>query len=516
MKHFTKLSMLLIGMLITSTISLKAQVSNPTFGKSTNVLNFTANVNDTVEMNVTVTGSQVLLGSSLSYFNVSIMGGDSTQFSVANGPINLVQILTELLGGGHKINVSYHPDSAGTHTSKLKIEARLLGLIPIIDTSIILNGIAVNPPQIINTSPTNGATGVATNSAISITYGENVSVIDASKIKINNTPVLSASTNGAIVSLTPASPLSENTLYTVTVGAGAIEGAHSNVTKQDSSFSFTTIDNTAPQIISYNPQPRSTIVLDSLEQLIDVDVIFNEEIIIPNLQGIIISRGFTMRAAYASGDTLKFSFTADSTASTFLTIDISENAISDLSGNYYGGIKFSYNIQILQLDTLILSEMNPNPEAPLYVASGIETTRAFRFIFNNELESVEDGVLGVSFGANSRIAGFGEMPYVENNELVFEVIFSSTDTSSVTLYMDAGAVTDIYGNTNEAYSVTYQIIPLEVQSASPATEISGNYDSIDKTVKSENTYAITDKIYVKKIIYNDGSVEDVKFMQPHK
>jgi len=125
------------------------------------------------------------------------------------------------------------------------------------------------PPTIVSRSPAPGATNVATNTTIQIGFSE---PMDASTI---TTGTLTLSTGGSgvagvvsfnastrVATFTPNSALAVNTVYTVTVTTG-VRDANGNALAGNDSYSFTTLDNTPPAIVSRSPAPGATSVATS-------------------------------------------------------------------------------------------------------------------------------------------------------------------------------------------------------------------------------------------------------------
>ena len=116
----------------------------------------------------------------------------------------------------------------------LGIDPALPGLLPDID-----------PPTIISKTPTNGATGVAVGSSLTITFSEEM---DASTINTTSITVIDSFNNvvsgvwtysGTTAAFNPSSDLSYGTQYTVTVGTSVADEAGNAASS--SSWSFTTI-----------------------------------------------------------------------------------------------------------------------------------------------------------------------------------------------------------------------------------------------------------------------------------
>jgi hypothetical protein len=102
----------------------------------------------------------------------------------------------------------------------------------------------VDPPAIISKTPTNGATGVAVGSSLTITFSEQM---DASTINTTSITVIDSFNNvvsgvwtysGITAALNPSSDLSYGTQYTVTVGSVADLAGNA---ASSSSWNFTTV-----------------------------------------------------------------------------------------------------------------------------------------------------------------------------------------------------------------------------------------------------------------------------------
>jgi methionine-rich copper-binding protein CopC len=138
-------------------------------------------------------------------------------------------------------------------------------------------------PTVVATSPANGATGVPTSSAVTITFSE---AVDASTVSAT-TITMRVTTSGAAVAgtvgynatthvatFTPSAPLTQNTSYTVTV-SGSIRDPAGNVMGSDFVFTFSTGDTTPPTVISTAPGnlatnvPTSTTVTATFSEAMD-------------------------------------------------------------------------------------------------------------------------------------------------------------------------------------------------------------------------------------------------------
>lgn len=109
-------------------------------------------------------------------------------------------------------------------------------------------------PTVISTNPADGATGMAINTNINITFSKavvesvyfgDITISDGSSV-LSYTYSLADTT----LILDPASDLSYNTTYTVNIPAGSLQDAAGNILASDYNFSFTTGD--VPDTLSVN------------------------------------------------------------------------------------------------------------------------------------------------------------------------------------------------------------------------------------------------------------------------
>ena len=124
-------------------------------------------------------------------------------------------------------------------------------------------------PTVLSTSPINNATAVAVNAVITAEVSEalNAASVTGTSVLLTNGAITVPATLGytpgsTTITLTPASPLAEKTLYTVTLkgGAGAdrILDVAGNALAADYVWSFTTVDQTAPTVLSTSPVNNAT------------------------------------------------------------------------------------------------------------------------------------------------------------------------------------------------------------------------------------------------------------------
>jgi len=122
------------------------------------------------------------------------------------------------------------------------------------------------PPTVVSSNPTSAATNVATNSTLTVTFSESMSATSISASTFTLVSVGSGasvtgsvSAAGDIATFTPASTLTANAQYTVTVGTGVRDVA-GNSLATPYTWSFTTAaagDTTPPIVVSTFPAAGS-------------------------------------------------------------------------------------------------------------------------------------------------------------------------------------------------------------------------------------------------------------------
>ncbi|MFX4260915.1 Ig-like domain-containing protein [Pelotomaculum propionicicum] len=198
-----------------------------------------------------------------------------------------------------------------------------------------------SPPDVVATNPSPGATGVATDKVISITFSEDIAAGSGYDLitmtdSDNNPVTISKNINGSTLTVVPAANLGYSTNYTVTVPAGAVQDSAGSTLADGCSFSFTTVeaasDITPPAVSATDPANGAVNV--ALDKTISVN--FSEAVQLgPNASGILIKKGRTI-----------ISYTLDINESTLIvdpksvfskntayTVIIPSGAVLDLSGN---------------------------------------------------------------------------------------------------------------------------------------------------------------------------------------
>lgn len=148
MKRFYKQIAFLIAFITVSVGGVRAQ----SLTCATSELNFTTAHGSPVQQEMVIGLSGLSLLNTLTGFDVTITGTNSDQFIVRNQSVTLIQLLTDLLGGGHLLTVVYSPTetSTGNDLATLEIKVQVLGLALPLKLSIPLTGKITDVTQIGN------------------------------------------------------------------------------------------------------------------------------------------------------------------------------------------------------------------------------------------------------------------------------------------------------------------------------------------------------------------------------
>jgi len=195
-------------------------------------------------------------------------------------------------------------------------------------------------PTVSQTSPANGATGVAINSSISVTFSE---PIDPSTVTTSTFQVAGVtgalSVNGTTATFTPSSNLGNNTAYTVTLTTG-VKDAAGNTMAAIYTCSFTTgaqADTTLPTVSSVSPANNATgtavnaAVTATFSETMDVSTI--------NSATFTLNQGSTPVSGTVtySGITATFTPSSNLGYNTTYTVSVT-NGVKDAAGNAMAAI----------------------------------------------------------------------------------------------------------------------------------------------------------------------------------
>ena len=195
----------------------------------------------------------------------------------------------------------------------------------------ITSAVDTTPPTVISTSPPDGATGVAVNTPITVTFSEamNSSSITTSTFILSSGVTGTVSYSGNTATFTPSSSLSYATTYTATITNGVMD-ISGNVMTSNYTWSFTTTaDTVPPTIISTNPTNGATGVGIGASIIVTFSEAMDPSTF--NASTFYVSRGVT-GTVICNGTTATFTPSSSLSYLTYYNATIT-SGVKDLSGN---------------------------------------------------------------------------------------------------------------------------------------------------------------------------------------
>ncbi len=202
--------------------------------------------------------------------------------------------------------------------------------------TVTTTGADTTAPTLESSTPATGAKDVAVSGHITLTFSEDVTIVDASKFTLSGGAgtlnTAEATVSGATITI-PYSGLANSTNYTLSVAADAVKDLADNTNDALENITFTTIapDETAPTLNSSTPTNKATNVATSG----NITLTFDENVTIVDESKFTLSGGagtLNTAGATVSGATvtIPYSGLANSTAYTLAT---EAGAVKDGSNN---------------------------------------------------------------------------------------------------------------------------------------------------------------------------------------
>lgn len=209
------------------------------------------------------------------------------------------------------------------------------------------------PPTVTATTPASNATGVSTNSSITVAFSEAIdtSTINSSTFELRDasngglvTASISYNTSNNNATLTPSAALASNTTYTATVKGGTtdprVKDTAGNALAANYSWSFTTAvpDTTPPTVTATTPTAGATgvsvgnSITATFSEAIDPATINNNTFELRNSGGTQITATVTYNSTNNTATLTPSSFLAVSTSYT-ATVKGGTTGVKDLAGN---------------------------------------------------------------------------------------------------------------------------------------------------------------------------------------
>ena len=234
-------------------------------------------------------------------------------------------------------------------------------------------------PTVVSTSPVDNATIVAQGANLIVNFSEpvqkgsgNITIKKLTDGSIPETIAVTASNitvNGNQLTINPTADLLANTNYYVEIANGAIkDSAGNNFTgiTGNSTWNFLTADTIGPTLVSISPVDNALAVPLGADLLVN----FNEpiqtgtgNILIKNLANnlLVETIDVTTSNVRVNGDQLIINPTNDLTANTAYYVQIANDAVQDLVGNYFAGITANSTWNFQTADTIAPKVVNINP-----------------------------------------------------------------------------------------------------------------------------------------------------------
>lgn len=242
--------------------------------------------NTSSERDVTISVSNLPLLATLTGFNLEIAGANADMFSAEIPNVSLIELLSNLLSGRQTVTVTYHPTVASqTHRANLTIEANILGISLPLTTTVQLTGRGLPQVEVDNIFPLNNSTNALIDSEVYVEYNQFINIVDPAKVTINGQPAQRVElVNNYFLKIyntsSGSNSFARNTVYNIKVEAGAVTGNYDNPSRNDLSFSFTTVG--APTY-TVNPPVGSIIHVPVDSESFTAVLTFSEAVQVPNI-----------------------------------------------------------------------------------------------------------------------------------------------------------------------------------------------------------------------------------------
>jgi hypothetical protein len=252
------------------------------------------------------------------------------------------------------------------------------------------------PPTVSSVSPLSGATGVSTGTNVTATFSEaiNSSTVTTSTFQLrdagNNLVSATVSTTTNQITLTPTSPLSGSTVYTVTITGGSpgVKDLAGNALVNNYSWSFTTVsvDNTPPTVTSVLPLNGATGVstgtgiIATFSEAINASTVTTSTFQLRNSANTLITASVS-----ASGNQITLTPSAALSGSTVYTATITGGAsgVKDLAGNALAN-NYSWSFTTVSVDN---TPPTVTLETPANGATGVSTGTGVTATFSEVIDA---------------------------------------------------------------------------------------------------------------------------------
>lgn len=229
--------------------------------------------------------------------------------------------------------------------------------------TVTTTGADTTAPTLESSTPATGATGVAVSGHITLTFSEDVTIVDASKFTLTGGAGTldkeHATTDGATITI-PYSGLANSTTYTLNIAGDAVKDLSGNTNEAVNAITFTTIapDLTAPSLSGHSITDGATDVATSGT----IVLTFSEDVACTTNATLTPAGGSAINLTpTVSGSTVTYSYSGLSNSTSY-TFNLPANSVTDLAGNKYTSainITFTTTTETDKYYILAYTEMTP-------------------------------------------------------------------------------------------------------------------------------------------------------------
>lgn len=298
------------------------------------------------------------------------------------------------------------------------------------------------PPTVNSSEPADESVGVPVNKTIKITFSEAVqpgSAYNTINLKdLSSNPVaLTKSVSTSMLEINPDTNLEDDSVYTLSIPANALQDAAGNGLKEPYTLRFTTQDLTPPSVLDADPAGDEVSV--PVEKKINIT--FNEE----------VQAGSTYNAI-----TLKDSSNNPVTITKFFnvtvleiepgnnledgvvyTLNIPANAVQDLAGN---GLNSLYTLSFTTED---LTAPTVESTKPVDGEDDVTVSKTITITFSEDIEMVDNNNITLKDSSGTSVS-FDQS--VKSKVLTINPADDLEYDETYTIFIPAGAVQDSAGN----------------------------------------------------------------------
>lgn len=521
--------------------AIPAENPNPApavLSSSSGGMDFTTTVNEEANKTTTIRISNLPVPAVLESFNASVTGTGSNHFSLSN----VTTTLDKLSTSGQELTVTYRPASAGTHSATLLIEAKLQGMDPI-QLSIPLHGSAFDP-----TPSFNGSLSIApTNLDLSAQIGETDSeLVHISALNLPSLPTLSSFSvklmgedkeHFTIIAETQSL---ENMLSELLSGEYEVlvnytpkaEGPHSaNLVVEATLLNITTVMRVsiplsgtvivtpateAPKVIATTPENEAT----------DVDIntgiilLYDKNVLVVDASKITIN-GTAVKSAITNGASLYLVPSVALEAQTEYTVLVAPGAVGGEANNPSSqAYSFSFTTGAGTSTTIGMQLLSVSPKVGTAILKkNISDDIILTYTFNKEVADIDINKFIVTGSLTLKSVSID----TENNKVVKVVIGGDVETQTTfTITVNSGACVAADSSEYEGTDIRVYLVVYSPDSGDGGG-VSIQEVNPDKIIKAEYIYSVTGapvnvnglqhgNIYIRKTVYEDGSVKSQKFI----